>query len=265
MKRRKDEEERQRMERLRQEEDKKQSFVQKTEMTRKVEQSNHMEESRRLEELKIMERKRLEQQIYQESKVVSGQVAKRSDDVHGLGWGNVTTGFVSRKKLGFLQRSDSVERDFSAEGSPGPRGAGRGLRVTFAETPGSRPESAQSIDRAQQLRAQTPPLAGEWPVQQGANFSMQQSSTSASGMQQSSTSASAFGSASAGSTMFANQKSSSSKSSSFFSSSQQSSSQQSSSQQSSSQQSSSLQSSSMDASQSFEAFPGMGGIENLKL
>merc|ERR1719188_951576 len=167
--RRQEEEERLRLERLRQEEERKQTVVQKTEMSRKVEESNHMEELKRQEETRIMERKRLEQQIYQESKVVSGQVSKRSDDVHGLGWGNVTTGFVSKKKLGFLQKGGSVERDWSVEGSPGPRGQGRGLRVTFAESPGSRPESAHSIDRSQQLRAQTPPLAGEWAVQQGSS------------------------------------------------------------------------------------------------
>merc|ERR1719357_1205177 len=90
--------------------------------------------SRRKAELRQMEKQRLEQMIYQESKVVKGQVSKRSDDVHGLGWGNVTTGFVSKKKLGFLQREMSMERD-SNEGSPAPGGFGRrtrGLRVTFA-------------------------------------------------------------------------------------------------------------------------------------
>jgi len=216
---------------MRQEEERKQTLVKKTEMVQKVEQTNHMEELKKQEEMRIMERKRLEQQIQRESQVVTGQVSKRADDVHGLGWGHVTTGFVSRKKLGFLQSADSVERDWSMEGSPGPGGRTRGLRVTFAESPGSRPESAQSIDRAQQLRAQTPPLAGEW--QQGASFSMQQSSSKSSS-----------------SATFSDQKSSSSKSASFFSSSQSSSFQ---------------QTSSMNASQSFEAFPGMGRIENMKL
>merc|ERR1712123_173531 len=121
-----EEEERQRLEKLRLAEERKMVKVEKTEMSKKTEESSNFEELRKQEELKRLERQRLEQMIYQESKVVKGQVSKRADDVHGLGWGNVTTGFVSRKKLGFLQRSDSVERDFSAEGSPGPRGAGRG-------------------------------------------------------------------------------------------------------------------------------------------
>jgi len=193
----------------------------------------------------------LEQQIYQESKTVTGQVSKRSDDVHGLGWGHVTTGFVSRKKLGFLQRAGSVDRDWSAEGSPAPCGPNRarGLRVTFADTPGSRPDSALATERVQEMdsqvmRAQTPPLAGEWPIQQSlsngtASSSIIQSATQASSLTKTSSEASSSSSI---------QKMSSSKSSF-----------------SSSQKTSSFQSTSMQASQAFEAFPDMGGIENLKL
>merc|ERR1739838_423533 len=109
---------------------------------------------------------------------MGGQVSKRADDVHGLGWGSVKTGFVSRKKLGFLQREMSTERD-SNEGSPAPGGFGnraRGLRVTFADSPGgSRPGSGVGwTDRvaemdSQTMRAQTPPLAGEWAVSKGSN------------------------------------------------------------------------------------------------
>merc|ERR1712018_211618 len=109
----------------------------KTEMSRRTEESSHLEEMRRQEEMKRLEKQRLEQMIIQESKVSSGHVSKRIDDVHGLGWGNVKTGFVSKKKLGFLQREMSMERD-SNEGSPAPGGFGsrsRGLRVTFAESP----------------------------------------------------------------------------------------------------------------------------------
>merc|ERR1712025_739842 len=110
---------------------------------------------------------RLEQMIIQESKVVSGQVGKRSDDVSGLGWGNVKTGFVSKKKLGFLQREMSMERE--ASGSPVPGARARGLRVTFADSPnGSRPGStlgwAVGSVADMDIRAQTPPLAGEWAV-----------------------------------------------------------------------------------------------------
>merc|ERR1711892_152928 len=179
LKKKQEEEERQRLEKLRLAEERKMVKVEKTEMSKKTEESSNFEELRKQEELKRLERQRLEQMIYQESKVVKGQVSKRADDVHGLGWGNVTTGFVSRKKLGFLQREMSTERD-SNEGSPAPGGFGnraRGLRVTFADSPGgSRPGSGvgwtvyrvAEMD-SQTMRAQTPPLAGEWAVSKGSN------------------------------------------------------------------------------------------------
>merc|ERR1711970_1140312 len=141
----------------------------KTEIISRQEESNNMEEMKRLHEQKILERQRLEMMISQESKMTAGQVSKRADDVHGLGWGNVTTGFVNRKKLGFLQRaSDSMERDWSAEASPAPSG---GRRVTWADSsPGSRPDSRlQDIDT---MRAQTPPLAGKWAVAKSAERSV---------------------------------------------------------------------------------------------
>merc|ERR1719382_2198031 len=129
-----------------------------------------------MHEQKILERQRLEMMISQESKMTAGQVSKRADDVHGLGWGNVTTGFVNRKKLGFLQRAaDSMERDWSSEASPAPSATGR--RVTWADSsPGSRPDSRlQDIDA---MRAQTPPLAGEWAVTKSAAKSVSQQSSS---------------------------------------------------------------------------------------
>merc|ERR1712218_654647 len=115
-----EEEERMRQEKLRQESER---SMTKTEIITRKEESNNMEETKRMHEQKILERQRLEMMISQESKMTAGQVSKRADDVHGLGWGNVTTGFVNRKKLGFLQRaSDSMERDWSAEASPAPSG-----------------------------------------------------------------------------------------------------------------------------------------------
>merc|ERR1712112_578290 len=223
-------------------------------MSQKSEENSHLEELRRQDELRRMERQRLEQMIIQESKVVSGQVGKRSDDVSGLGWGNVKTGFVSKKKLGFLQREMSMERD-SDNGSPLPGGKTRGLRVTFADSPnGSRPASTLGwTERVAEMdvRAQTPPLAGEWAtgnsVQQlnGNNSSLVQKTSS--GQVQS----------------FASQKTSSGQAQSFAS--QKASSMQA--QSFSSQQASSFQSSqsSIQASSAFEAFPGLGRIENLKI
>merc|ERR1711892_443831 len=313
LKKKQEEEERQRSEKLRLTEERKVVKVEKTEMSQRSEESNHLAELKRQEEMRLMERQRLEQMIIKESKVVEGQVAKRSDDVHGLGWGNVTTGFVSRKKLGFLQRDMSMERD-SNEGSPGPGGFGnraRGLRVTFADSPGgSRPGSGVgwSVERvadmdAQGMRAETPPLAGEWAVSKGSNSEFTANGSSslvqtqgsgdiqsssfqsngASNMQSSQISSSLSSSKMQSSQMSSSMSSSSmqpaqmsssdmqpSQMSSLISSSKQASSfqsSQSSTQKSSfsSSQSSSFQSSSIKASTNFEAFPGMGGIENLKL
>merc|ERR1712012_1373765 len=261
MERKEEEEERIRLEKMRREEER-QVSVKKTEIISRQEESNNMEEMKRLHEQKILERQRLEMMISQESKVTSGQVSKRADDVHGLGWGNVTTGFVNRKKLGFLQRAtDSMERDWSAEASPAPS-AGR--RVTWADSSsGSRPDSRlQEVDT---VRVQTPPLAGEWAVARSAEMSVSQQSSSFSHQQtgggvqfagQSSVHASAFSSTQQASSSqqisSMQQMSSSSSSSSHKTSFSQST-------------SSSFQSSSIEASKAFEAFPGMNGIENLRL
>merc|ERR550539_2303943 len=189
LKRQQEEEERMRQEKLRRESENQVSMT-KTEIITRKEESNNMEEMKRMHEQKILERQRLEMMISQESKMTSGQVSKRADDVHGLGWGNVTTGFVNRKKLGFLQRaSDSMERDWSAEASPAPSG---GRRVTWADSsPGSRPDSRlQDVDT---MRAQTPPLAGEWAVTKSAerSVSSQQSFSQMGGVQFSGQSSSA--------------------------------------------------------------------------
>ena len=152
-----------------------------------------------------------------------------------------------------------MERE--ASGSPVPGARARGLRVTFADSPnGSRPGStlgwAVGSVADMDIRAQTPPLAGEWAV-----------ATTKAGSQMASSQITSNGSSS-----FATQKSSSVQSKSFAS--QQSQSFSSQSQQSfssvqkssfSSSQSSSFKSSSIEASQAFEAFPGLGGIENLKI
>merc|ERR1719462_169103 len=259
--RKQEEEERIRLEKMRREEER-QVSVKKTEIISRQEESNNIEEMKRLHEQKILERQRLEMMISQESKVTSGQVSKRADDVHGLGWGNVTTGFVNRKKLGFLQRAtDSMERDWSAEASPAPS-AGR--RVTWADSSsGSRPDSRlQDVDT---VRVQTPPLAGEWAVARSAEKSVSQQSSSFSHQQtgggvqlagQSSVHASAFSSTQQASSSqqisSMQQMSSSSSSPSHKASFSQST-------------SSSFQSSSIEASKAFEAFPGMNGIENLRL
>merc|ERR1712012_1280694 len=165
LKQQQEDQERMRLEKLRLEEERKRAMTQKTEMSQRMEETSRLEELKRLDEQRRLERERLEHMIIQESKVVSGQVAKRSDDVSGLGWGNVKTGFVSKKKLGFLQREMSLERD-SATSSPVPGGKSRGHRVTFADSPNdSRPASNLSWNLDMDVRSQTPPLAGEWSGQ----------------------------------------------------------------------------------------------------
>merc|ERR1719427_319737 len=252
----KEEEERVRQEKLRQENERQFAMTQKTEVISKAEESSKLEEMKRMHEQKIMERQRLEMIVAkEESKLQSGMVSKRSDEVHGQGLGNVTTGFVSRTKLGFLQRAASMERDWSLEGSPAPSG---GRRVTWADSPGSsRPDSRlQDIDT---MRAQTPPLAGEWAMTKSAESSVSMKATSFN------QSGNSQFSATSGASQFSAMSSSSKSQSSTFSTSQQASSTFSSSSQFSQSASSSFQSSSIEASKAFEAFPGMNGIENLKL
>lgn len=124
--------------------------------------------------------------------MVHGQVTRRDDDPFGQGFGYVKTGFVSSQKLSFLQRSSSVDRSDprmflgGADSAQSNDSRGRGLRVTWAESPnGSRPGSNMGwVDKvvemdAQALRAQTPPLAGEWAVSKGSEVkSFNQSSAS---------------------------------------------------------------------------------------
>ena len=257
---------------------------------------------------------------------MKGQVTRRMDDPYGQGFGFVKTGYVSSQKLSFLQRASSVDRyDLRADrGSPAPstdsgRG-GKGLRVTWAESPlNSRPASnlgwtdkVAEMD-AQTVRAQTPPLAGEWAVSKGSttNTKSVMSSTKTQSLVQSSNTAFASSNAQAtnnfpvkaaikndtklatnGFSMtsgsqatklasFSSQNMSSAQnvsssqnmssiqnmtSSQNMSSSQKESSKTSmfSSSASSFKSSSSFQSGSV-RSQTFEAFPGMGGIENLNL
>merc|ERR1711872_679395 len=135
---------------------------------------------------------------------------------------------------------------------------GRGLRVTFADSPnGSRPTSTLGwTERVAEMdvRAQTPPLAGEWAT----GNSVQQLNGSNSSFIQKTSSGQAQ--------TFASQETSSMQAKSFAS--QQSSSFQSSQSSTfSSVQKTSFSSSqsSIQASSAFEAFPGLGRIENLKI
>merc|ERR1712002_742017 len=160
-------------------EEKKRAEFERQENMRKEEELRRIEEMKQIEERKLLERQQIEAMMEKESKVTKGQVTRRSDDPFGQGFGFVKTGFVSSKKLSFLQRASSLEPYDSRGVSPAPsQGSGKtklGLRVTWAESPtNSRPgsnlgwtEKVAEMD-AEALRAQTPPLAAEWAVSKGS-------------------------------------------------------------------------------------------------
>merc|ERR1711973_456400 len=227
-----------------------------------------IEEIRKLQEMRALELQRIER----ESKSAKGQVTRRADDPYGQGFGFVKTGYVSSQKLSILQRAASVDRrDSKSEirgESPALSNASlktKGLRVTWAESPGSsRPGSTLSWTNmdSQGLRAETPPLAAEWAVTKGSD-SMETSKSISSDMRATSQnqaikmsngvsmSSSSFKTQSLASSFQSSTSSAFSSSNSFKSKSSQAS-------------FSSFQSGNIK-SQTFEAFPGMGGIENLNL
>merc|ERR1719374_440995 len=131
------------MEQMRQEEARQKAELEKRELAQKQEEYNRLENLRRQEERRIMERQQMEALIKKESKVVHGQVTRRDDDPFGQGFGYVKTGFVSSQKLSFLQRSSSVDRSDprmflgGADSAQSNDSRGRGLRVTWAESPNS--------------------------------------------------------------------------------------------------------------------------------
>ena len=201
------------------------------------------------------------------------------------------TGYVSSQKLSFLKRASSVDRADSSSSAmffdEGAKG-NKGLRVTWAESPtNSRPASNLSwTDKvvemdAQAVRAQTPPLAGEWAVSKGSateskSFMQSTKTAFASNSNAAATNnlpviTSATNNAQlASNSNFSMTSSSQAINKSNFSSMNMSSSQTkqtstfSSSSSSSFKSSSSFQTGSV-RSKTFEAFPGMGGIENLNL
>lgn len=240
------------------------------------------EESKHLEEMRKRERQKLEELVRKETKAAaSGQVTRRADDPFGHGFGNVKTGYVSSQKLSFLQRAVSLERyDAHSEPkscSPAPSNSSerKGLRVTWAESPqSSRPSSnlgwTEKVAEmeSETMRAQTPPLAGEWAVSKGTNVeskSFKQSNMAvASNMTAVNNTKNEMNGFSMTSGSKATSMSSSFKSQSMSSSQMQSSSAMMSSSSSFKSSSASFTSGSV-RSQTFEAFPGMGGIENLNL
>merc|ERR1719285_162018 len=153
----------------------------KTDEVMKKQSLLQMEESKRMEELKIIEERKLQERLQLESMIQKekeyikkGIVTRRSDDPYGQGFGFVKTGYVSSQKLSILERAASVERTVSPTWSTASSKGAKGLRVTWAESPGSsRPGSKMSgTDKVAEfealaLQSETPPLAGEWAVSKG--------------------------------------------------------------------------------------------------
>jgi len=289
-------------ERLKKEEEERQRLMiakkQDTNMIAQVNRKHVLikeEEEKRLTELKITEEKRLQEKLQLESmiqrekeSIKKGIVTRRTDDPYGQGFGFVKTGYVSSQKLSILQRAASVERS-----SPTPSNNSKGLRVTWAESPGSsRPASKMSgTERVADMeslavRTETPPLAAEWAVSQGnleSHGAMMQQQQQRSLFSSSSAVSSSIAATSSVNSLQTNtslqQKNMSaafqsqkafSTSSSFKSESLKSATMAEANSSSTSFMSSSMKSSSSSFKQSsqintFEAFPGMGGIENLNL
>merc|ERR1711884_106449 len=101
----------------------------------------------RLRQLKqqedLEEKRKLKQRQDSMSKVslrgvsASPHVTRRSDDMHGHGFGQVKTGHVISTKISFLNRASSLEPEISPSESPAPRK--RIVRFQGLDSPGNSP------------------------------------------------------------------------------------------------------------------------------
>merc|ERR1719481_2229112 len=116
-------------------------------------QTKSIEEKKQIDVKALEEKRRQEaqslinQQKLLEQNTAGGQVTRRSDDMHGLGFGQVKTGHVITKKISFLQRASSLEPDASALESPAPKK--RMVRFAGLDSPASSPSP---ISKAWQVR-----------------------------------------------------------------------------------------------------------------
>jgi len=115
------------------------------EETRKHEMKQ--KEDTRLQQLKQQEELEAQRKIKQQQESVtkvnlrgvsaSPHVTRRSDDMHGQGFGQVKTGHVISTKISFLNRAPSVEPESSPNESPAPRK--RIVRFQGLDSPGNSP------------------------------------------------------------------------------------------------------------------------------
>jgi len=104
-------------------------------------------EDARLRQLKQQEELEVKRKIKQQQESVakanlrgvsaSPHVTRRSDDMHGQGFGQVKTGHVISTKISFLNRASSVEPEISPRDSPAPRK--RIVRFQGLDSPGNSP------------------------------------------------------------------------------------------------------------------------------
>merc|ERR1711892_36072 len=109
--------------------DQKQMFDKNKVMTeRKAMEVKEKQELKKQDDLQLQEQQKQvsleklnKQKLEQESVSSIGQVARRTDDMHGLGFGQVKTGHVVTKKISFLQKASSVEPERAVTESPAPK------------------------------------------------------------------------------------------------------------------------------------------------
>jgi len=104
-------------------------------------------EDARLQQLKKQEELEIKRKIKQEQESMtkvnlrgvsaSPHVTRRSDDMHGQGFGQVRTGHVVSTKISFLNRASSAEPEISPTESPAPRK--RIVRFQGLDSPGNSP------------------------------------------------------------------------------------------------------------------------------
>merc|ERR1711915_421324 len=125
---------------------------QQAEQKRREEEEMRRQEMKRQEELRLSQlkkqeeleaKRKLKQQQESLAKVslrgvsASPRVTRRTDDMHGQGFGQVKTGHVISTKISFLNRASSAEPEISPSESPAPRK--RIVRFQGLDSPGSSP------------------------------------------------------------------------------------------------------------------------------
>merc|ERR1719187_280119 len=116
------EEKRQQLEKMAKEQKKREEIQKKQEEEEARKQRRLEEEAKAAQRREQDELRRVKQQeVAPSASGRSPQVARRTDDVHGLGFGQVRTGSVMSRKISLLTRAGSLEPELSETESPAPR------------------------------------------------------------------------------------------------------------------------------------------------